>query len=128
MSVELSQETHLKVTNATKTDIIATAVSGTDPFDWENKLGPAGNFQGVKILAGQSVERREEVNRSASNCPFNMKLIFSDGTIDDYGINQKFAIGKAKPDFHHTGPHLVSYDQQNKYVIITVHDQAKEEN
>ncbi|EFA05586.1 hypothetical protein TcasGA2_TC015789 [Tribolium castaneum] len=120
-----SQETHLKVTNASKTDIFTTAVSGIDPFDWENKHGPAGNFQGVSIPAGKSEERREEVNRFASNCPFTMKLMFADKTVDVYTINQKFAIGEAQPDFSHTGPHLVTYDQSGKYLIITVRDKAK---
>ncbi|EFA12421.1 hypothetical protein TcasGA2_TC005143 [Tribolium castaneum] len=120
-----SQETHLKVTNLTKTDIIATVVSGTNPSDWENKLGPAGNFQGVVIPAGKSEERREEVNRFASNCRFTMKLMFADQTQDEYTINQKFAIGKAQPGFSHSGDHIVNYNQGDKYIIITIYDQAK---
>ncbi|XP_044260899.1 uncharacterized protein LOC123008904 [Tribolium madens] len=122
-----SQETHLKVINGTKEDITATAVTIANPKDWEDKQGPAGNFQGVGIPAGQSVERREEVNYFASKCPFTMKLIFNDQTIDEYTINMKFAIGKAQPEFSHKGDRVVNYDQQDKYIIISVYDKAVEE-
>lgn len=120
-----SQETHLRIVNGTRTDIRATIVTGIDPFDWEDQMGPEGNFQGVQILAGQAAEKREEVNRYASHCPFTMSLLFEDDTKDTFRINQKFAINEAPPDFSHSeGSRIIMYDQQSPYLIITVFDHA----
>ena len=117
----LKAETYLRIVNNSKSTIVSTQVTETDSFDWSGS-GPSGNFQKKKIAVGDYWEEREDVNIFASNCPFTMLLRFADGSKDKFRINQKYAIGKAKPGFsHREGKRKITYaKKEGNKLVITV--------
>ena len=89
-----SKETQIRIINNTRQEIVNTHVYGVDNYDWDGNSRPDHNLQGLRISqGGGTVQRRLEVNYHARNCPFNITFSYSDGTVDEFRINQKHAIG-----------------------------------
>jgi hypothetical protein len=115
-----SIHTRLRIVNNT-TKGLRTSVSGIDSYDWDGGSRPDNNFNGVYIGAKSAEERRAEVNRWASNCPFIMTLNFQDGSVDVFKVNQKYAINKASANFdHRRRSHNIYCERYENVLVIRI--------
>ena len=80
--------TYLKIVNYAGTDIVATVVTDTDPYDWADMRGPSLNFQDLQIPAGMSVNKQEKINGNSRSALFTMTLVFADGTREKFRAQQ----------------------------------------
>lgn len=95
-----SIHTRLRINNHTSSDIVRTWITDVCDYDWDGVSRPDNNMQNRYIPISGSIEEREEVNARASNCPFRMGAVFSDGREICFRIHQKHAIGCC-PGFQH---------------------------
>ena len=114
-------ESHIQVINSTDKDIVNTIVDRCVNYDWVGNNRPDRNFQGFRISArGGSVSQRASLNKPASNCPFNMTLVFSDGSVDKFRIHQKYVIGCCAEFSHSEKSHNITYDKSGNTLVIKV--------
>jgi tetratricopeptide (TPR) repeat protein len=112
--------TSLQVINNTNTDIIKISVWSVDSFDWMSNCRPDLIFNGVSIGAKRSEEGQLIMNRVASNCPFNMTLLFRNGNIDTFRIHQKYVVGCCSGFEHMQRSHDISYVKRDDKLIINI--------
>lgn len=112
--------TRLELVNNTKTDIINATMSSMDNFDWGG-LQPL--FKNDFIPSKTSKERIAILTENANHCPFEMKLIFADGTIDTFRMHQKYPFDKCRGFQHFTGPHKITpRSVDGNKVVIDIED------
>ncbi|EFA12260.1 hypothetical protein TcasGA2_TC016124 [Tribolium castaneum] len=113
------QVTILQLDNKSNSDIMDATMSSMDEFDWV-RAGPL--FDRAYIPSKTSQERIAKLNKNALHCPFEMTLMFSDGTIDKFRMHQKYPIDRCAGFQHFNGPHDISYARNKNKVIITIKD------
>ncbi|EEZ97406.1 hypothetical protein TcasGA2_TC011235 [Tribolium castaneum] len=116
---ECQQPTVLQLVNKSRCDIIDATMSSMDKFDWL-MAGPL--FDREHISSNSSQERNASLNKMATHCPFEMTLIFSDGTVDKFRMHQKFPFDGCSGFQHFIGPHTITFSSSENKVIITVED------
>nr|XP_015839377.1 PREDICTED: uncharacterized protein LOC107398726 isoform X2 [Tribolium castaneum] len=116
---ECQQSTVLQLVNRSRSDIIDATMSSMDKFDWF-MAGPL--FDRPYIPSNSSQERSATLNTTAAHCPFEMTLIFSDGTMDKFRMHQKFPFDGCPGFQHFNGPHVITFACSENRVIITIRD------
>ncbi|KAJ3665568.1 hypothetical protein Zmor_001059 [Zophobas morio] len=121
-------DSNLTVINNTKQDIVSTSAYSCANFDWRGNNRPDRNFQGYKIKAkGGSITQSAVLRKQAKHCPFNMKLTFSDGTVDEFRIHQKHVVGCCAGFNHMRRSHDIVYHTVNRNtLVITVKNTSQQ--